>query len=163
MPRTLNVSMMRRLAALVGSGSSVAAAGRKLELDPSTASAWGRTPRFKAMVERFRSKLDDQTIGMLAQAATKAAATLERALDSPNEHVRVSAAKILLEKRHEVEAAATHARRLAEIQQTIAALASSSSTDQVITVEARPAALGAPATPEVSGDGQTHRDATERD
>lgn len=152
--------MMRRLATLVGSGSSVAAAGRKLEIDPSTASAWGRSPQFKAMVERVRNKIDDRVIGTLVRASIKAAKRLDKLVDSPNENVALSACKTLMEKRHEVESNVAHAKRMTAIEQGLAAFASANQINSVIDVKVRPAALEGPALPEATDDGQTPRDAT---
>jgi hypothetical protein len=139
-----NDNMLAQLALHVATGKTVAAAGRDLGVDPSTAQSWARLPSFKARVDRIRAKIDDMTIGVLVRASTKAAKRLEKLIASENEQVALSACKTLLEKRHEVEANSAQSKRLAEFQRQLTAIASVVPPQPTITVEAR-RALEAPA------------------
>jgi hypothetical protein len=118
-----NDNMLGRLALQVAIGRTVAAAARDLEVDPKTAQHWARQPDFKNLVTRHRDSIINRTVGKLVRYSTKAIETMGKLLDSPNESVRLSAARCLMDKLIEVETHAAQSRQLSAMQEQLAALA----------------------------------------
>jgi hypothetical protein len=157
-----NDNMLARLALQLAIGKTLRGAARELGVDQKTAQSWARLEEFKSRVERIRARIDDRTIGKMVKVATKAAGILEKLLDDPSPQIRLSAAKLVLDRRHAFESEAKHAKQLAEFQRQLTAYASLVKLPEPITVEARPALEGPPSEHEESPeDGQAFSDADE--
>jgi transposase-like protein len=131
-----------RLALLIAAGRSIRSAARELGIDKNTAYGWSKSPQLQARVQKIRSRTDDRTIGQLTRIAEKATSVLEILLDDPSPQIRLSAAKLVLDRRHAFENEANHARQLEAFQKQLTAFASVANLQAPIDVEARPALEG---------------------
>lgn len=158
-----NDNMLARLALQVATGRTLSGAARDLGVDLKTAQSWARLEIFQAKVTRNRNAIVDRTVGKLVKLSVKAVETMGKLLDSQNEHIRLSAAKNLMDKLLEIESHAAQSRQLAKLQDQIASLTAmphqpTFNLEPTAATE-EPAALEGPATPEADDDGTSHRNA----
>lgn len=111
------------LALLVASGDSVGEAAAKLGVARRTAYNWRARDDFKAAVAEHRRAKNEQAIGKLAHAATKAVETIiELAESSDVPVVRLNAARVILDNLMKLRAEAVEGR-LDEIEAKLNAIA----------------------------------------
>jgi hypothetical protein len=115
-----NQGQFESCALAVASGSSIGAWARSNKVPERTAYGWSMTAEFKLLVTANRNRIIDRTIGILTRHATLAANELARLIKSgDSDHVKLAAARAMLDQRIAVatHAEATHA--IAELQARI--------------------------------------------
>lgn len=84
------------LAVLVAGGSSVRDAAAEVGCSESTAYRASSSDPFRRRVAELRSEITSQSVGLLAEGATRAARTLVALLDDDEASTRLAAAKAIL-------------------------------------------------------------------
>jgi hypothetical protein len=85
------------MALAIARGASISQWARDNEIPDRTAREWAKKREFKELVAEHRRRLADRVIGQLSRIATKAVRAIERLMDnSPNDTVRLNAARSIL-------------------------------------------------------------------
>jgi transposase-like protein len=104
-----------RAALMLAGGKSVAAVARELGCGVRTVYDWLGDSKYRSLVSRFRHRMLDRAIGLIAASTNKAVVTLRKLLDSESEGIRLKAATSLLD--HSIRM-----REHIEMEERIAAL-----------------------------------------
>ena len=81
----------------ISSGSTIVEAAERAGISERTVRRRLDNPDYKVEISRLRGKLLDAAVGKLVAATTEAAATMQALLEADSEHVRLGAAKGILE------------------------------------------------------------------
>lgn len=81
----------------ISSGSTIVEAAERAGISERTVRRRLDNPDYKVEISRLRGKLLDAAVGKLVAATTDAAATMQALLEADSEHVRLGAAKGILE------------------------------------------------------------------
>jgi hypothetical protein len=84
-------------ATALATGRTIRAAARQAGVSERTLGGWNSEPEFAARVQAIRSSLLERCLGSMAGALSKAARTLKRLLQSPDDRVKYASAKSLIE------------------------------------------------------------------
>lgn len=84
------------LALALAGGQSIEAVAEQAGLSRRTIERKLADPAFRQMVAEFRGQLIATALGWLADNMTRAAKTITALLDSPQEHIRLRAARTLI-------------------------------------------------------------------
>lgn len=86
------------LAPLIASGSSIRDACQTAGCSEATGYGLASTDEFRQLVAQIRTQAVQQAVGILTNAATKAAQKLEKLLDSGDEKIVLAASSKLLDR-----------------------------------------------------------------
>jgi hypothetical protein len=84
------------LALALAGGQSIEAVAEQAGLSRRTIERKLADPAFRQLVAEFRGQLIATALGLLAESMTRAARTIAALLDSPQEHIRLRAARTLI-------------------------------------------------------------------
>jgi hypothetical protein len=87
---------LETLAPLIASGSSIRDACKSIGCSEATGYGLASTDEFRQLVAQIRTQAIQQAVGILTNAATKAAQKLEKLLDSADEKIVLAASSKLL-------------------------------------------------------------------
>jgi hypothetical protein len=96
-PRTADLKGEPSAALAIAAGSTIVEAAERAGISERTVRRRLDDPDYRMEISNLRSKLLDAAVGKLVAATTEAAATMRALLEADSEHVRLGAAKGILE------------------------------------------------------------------
>ncbi len=96
-PHTADLKGEPTAALAIASGSTIVEAAERAGISERTVRRRLDDPDYRMEISRLRSKLLDAAVGRLVAATTQAAGTMQALLEADSEHVRLGAAKGILE------------------------------------------------------------------
>ena len=96
-PRTADLKGEPTAALAIASGSTIVEAAERAGISERTVRRRLDDPDYRMEISHLRSKLLDAAVGKLVAATTEAASTMQALLEADSEHVRLGAAKAILE------------------------------------------------------------------
>lgn len=101
----------------IATGSTTLEAARKARVTPRTIDRWLATPSFRKRISEIRTEILERSTGQLVNILTCAIGSLRSLLVSESDHVRLGAARTILDtavKYHEVLALEERVKNLEE-------------------------------------------------
>ncbi len=122
MPGPHPKSLFRDLALAVATGETIKSWCQKNGVEPSTACGWQRKVEFQRLVEQYRRRAVDRSIGKMAKNLSKAVTKIVRLIEAgQSESVQLSAAKTLIDKLLHVQNHTELKRELQQIDERLTA------------------------------------------
>lgn len=108
------------LATAIASGATASAAAKQLEMSLSTVQRRLSEPSFRRLVADLRGEMIASALGRMAERLTAATDTVAAMLESPEPHIRLRAARLLLGNVLRMHDAVDMQTRIHEIEAEIA-------------------------------------------
>jgi hypothetical protein len=123
MPGPYPKALIDKLALHVAGGGRIASWARENGVPRRTCYDWSRRPEFQDKVEAIRRRTVDRAVGRMTRSLHRAVKKIEDLVEQgENDHVRLAAARTLIDKMLDVKGHAEFERQIAELRARIASL-----------------------------------------